>query len=184
MIAWEEILAYSDVLATKDEVDNSIRQLAETLSDHYHDKNPILLCLMNGGFFFTAMLSQYLAFPLRFDYMHATRYRGKTTGSELEWVKSPQFNLANEHVLLLDDIFDEGITLKVVTDALMEQEPASLESVVLIDKVHQRKPPDFNVKYVGMRLDDRYLFGCGMDYLGHWRHLPQVYAVRELLEEE
>lgn len=183
MIAWQDILEHSDVLATQDEVRQCIKHLAEKISDQYCDKNPILICLMNGGLFFTAQLSLYLPFPLRIDYLHATRYRQTVTGKDLKWVKSPQFNLANEHVLLLDDVFDEGITLKEVSDELLGQNPASLESVVLVDKIHRRKPSNFSVSYVGMQLADRYLFGCGMDYLGHWRHLPAIYAVKSLGED-
>ena len=178
MIAWQDILNYSDLLASQSEVEKSLHALVEILNDHYYDKNPIVVCLMNGGLFFTSQLCQLLRFPLRIDYMHATRYRDKMSGEDLQWVKSPQFNLANEHVLLIDDIFDEGITLKEVTEKLLLDKPASLESVVLIEKVHCRKPDDFSVKYVGMRLEDRYLYGMGMDYLGHWRHLPHIYAVQ------
>jgi len=178
MNAWQDILSHSDIVAKEAVIDGAIRQLARQLTDHYHDKNPIILCLMNGGLFFTAKLTQKLAFPIRLDYIHATRYRGQLSGSELQWVKSSQFNLANEHVLIFDDIFDEGITLKEVTAELTKQNPASIESVVLVDKLHQRKPDNFNVRYVGMHLKDLYLFGFGMDYLGHWRHLSEIYAVR------
>ena len=184
MIAWKKILNHSDVLASKKEVAKSIQNCAINISDKYHNKNPIILCLMNGGLFFTAKLCEHLHFPLRIDYLHATRYRGNTTGSDLQWVKSPQFNLANEHILLLDDVYDEGVTLKEVTSALGAQNPASLACAVLVDKQHQRKPLGFSVEYSAITLPDRYLFGCGMDYLGHWRHLPQIYAVHDNFEDE
>jgi len=179
MIDWQDILDHSDCLVSREQVNQAVEAIAAKISSDYHDKNPIILCVMNGGLFFTAQLCQHLSFPLRLDYLHASRYRGKTTGSELQWLKSPHFNLANEHVLIVDDIYDEGVTLQEVAAELEKQNPASIESVVLVDKQHTRKVNDYQVKYIAMQVEDRYLFGCGMDYLGHWRHLPQIYAVKD-----
>ena len=166
-------------MASHTQVSEAINKLADKVTSYYRNKNPIILCLMNGGLFLTSELTKRLDFPLRLDYLHATRYRGETTGKDLHWLKMPEFNLANEHVLIVDDIYDEGITLKEVEEKLKQQNPASIKSLVLVDKQHERKPQGHSVDYVGMRLVDKYLFGCGMDYYGHWRHLPQIYAVTE-----
>ena len=179
MQSWENILEHSACLASRSQVSEAIDTLAQKVSSDYYNKNPIILCLMNGGLFITSELTQRLDFPLRLDYIHATRYRGETTGKDLQWLKMPTFNLANEHVLVVDDVYDEGITLKEVEEKLLLQKPASIKSLVLVDKQHERKPQGFSVDYVGMRLQDKYLFGCGMDYYGHWRHLPQIYAISE-----
>lgn len=179
MQSWKNILEHSECLATRAQVTQAINNLAENLASDYQTKNPIVLCLMNGGLFLTSELTQRLDFPLRLDYIHATRYRGETTGKDLQWLKMPSFNLSNEHVLVIDDIYDEGITLKEVEEKLVLQKPASIKTLVLVNKQHQRKPSGYSVDYVGMSLEDKYLFGCGMDYQGHWRHLPQIYAINE-----
>lgn len=184
MISWQNILQHADCIASRSEVIQAIDDLAEQVRADYHDKNPIVLCLMNGGLYLTAELTQRLEFPLRLDYIHATRYRGGVTGKDLQWLKMPSFNLANEHVLIVDDVYDGGITLKEVEGKLLEQNPLSLNSLVLVNKLHQRKPVGFSVRYVGMELEDRYLLGCGMDYYGHWRHLPQIYALNNDLDTE
>lgn len=178
MIDWHNIRENSDCIASQQAVQEAIGRLAVKVSADYHDKNPVVLCLMNGGLFVTAELTQLLNFPLRLDYIHASRYRGETTGKKLQWFKLPSFNLANEHVLIIDDIYDEGITLLEVEQKLQEQNPASVSSLVLVDKRHRRKPDGFSVRYVGLTLEDRYLYGCGMDYHGHWRHLSDIYAVK------
>ncbi|MEE2914888.1 MAG: hypoxanthine-guanine phosphoribosyltransferase, partial [Pseudomonadota bacterium] len=56
---------------------------------------------------------------------------------------------------------------------------ATVRSVVLLDKQHERKVEGFEPDYVGLRCPDRYVFGYGMDYEGRWRHLPEVYALLE-----
>ncbi|MBT8141100.1 MAG: hypoxanthine-guanine phosphoribosyltransferase [Gammaproteobacteria bacterium] len=184
MIAWQNIIQHAECVATRKQISTSIDALATQVTEDYHNKNPIVLCLMNGGLFITAELTRRLDFPLRIDYLHATRYRGTTTGKDLQWIKGPAFNLANEHVLIVDDIFDEGVTLQKVEKRLRKLKPKSLKSLVLVDKLHERKAAGFQIAYTGMQLEDRYLFGCGMDYFGHWRHLPQIYAVPDEVTHE
>jgi len=179
MHSWKDILNHSECIANDIQVSQAIDSLANSISTDFADKNPIVLCVMNGGLFLTSELTKRLNFPLRIDYLHATRYRGDITGKDLQWLKMPAVNLASEHVLIVDDIYDEGITLKEVHEKLKQQNPASLKTLVLVEKNHQRKQAGFTIDYVGMKLEDKYLFGCGMDYLGHWRHLPKIYAIEE-----
>ena len=88
-------------------------------------------------------------------------------------------SIEGEHVLLIDDIFDEGITLKAVVEELNKEKPLSLESCVLLNKQHDRKVADFDVDFVGINVADRYVYGCGMDFHGYLRHLPGIYAIKE-----
>jgi hypoxanthine phosphoribosyltransferase len=134
---------------------------------------------MNGGLLPTGLLLQRLPFPMKVDYLHATRYREKTVGSlELMWQRMPSESLSNRHVLIVDDILDEGHTLAEIIKYCQAQGPASLRSAVLAQKDHDRgvRPP---LDYVGLRVPDRYVFGCGMDYKGYWRNLMGIYAVTD-----
>jgi hypoxanthine phosphoribosyltransferase len=81
-------------------------------------------------------------------------------------------------VLIVDDILDEGHTLAAIIEYCRAQQPASLRTAVLAQKEHDRgvRPP---LEYVGLKVPDRYVFGCGMDYKGYWRNLPGIYAVAE-----
>ena len=80
---------------------------------------------------------------------------------------------------LIDDIFDEGITLKAIVEELGKEKPLSIECCVLLNKEHDRKVADFDVDFVGINVDDRYVYGCGMDFHGYLRHLPGIYAIKE-----
>ena len=71
------------------EVQLAIDNIAAQITKEYSDSNPILLCVMNGGLVLTAKLLERLRFPMNIDYVHATRYRGKTTGAELQWERAP-----------------------------------------------------------------------------------------------
>ena len=86
---------------------------------------------------------------------------------------------AGEHILLIDDIFDEGITIKAIIDELKAQNPQSLRSAVLLNKKHDRKVAGYAPDFVGSEVEDRYIYGCGMDYHGYLRHLPGIYALKQ-----
>ena len=81
--------------------------------------------------------------------------------------------------MLVDDIFDEGITIKAVVEELMQQKPASLKTAVLLNKKHNRKVEGYVPDFVGAEVEDRYIYGCGLDYHGYLRHLPGIYALKE-----
>ena len=112
-------------------------------------------------------------------YIHASRYRNNEGTNDLEWKFKPDISLAGEDILLIDDIFDEGITLKAVVDELQKEQPKTIRTCVLLNKIHDRKVQDFNVDFVGLEVADRYVYGCGMDYHGYLRHMPGIYALKE-----
>lgn len=174
----EKVLQQSECLITENRIAAAYDKLAATLNIHYAGLNPIIMVVLNGGLIPAGHLFTRLSFFHRMDTIHATRYRDNQGTSELTWKAKPKFSLKNEHVLLIDDIFDEGITLKAVVDELKQQQPLSIMTCALLDKKHDRKVQDFKVDFVGTEVEDRYIYGCGMDYHGYLRHLPGIYALK------
>jgi len=153
--------------------------MAEHIGRDLADRDPIILCVMLGGLVPTAEIIRRLSFPFELDYLHATRYRGETAGGELVWKVSPGIPIEGRHVLVIDDILDEGTTLEAIIEALGAQGPASVRTAILLEKEHQRRDPALKPDYLGGRVPDRYVFGAGMDYRGYFRQLPGVYALAE-----
>lgn len=170
------VMANADCIHDQAAVDAALDMMAEQIVADLADKNPVVISVMNGGLIPAGLLLPKLKFPLKLDYLHATRYREQTTGKELVWQRSPGEPLNGRHVLIVDDILDEGHTLAAIIEYCQAQEPASLRTAVLAQKEHDRgvRPP---LEYVGLKVPDRYVFGCGMDYKGYWRNLPGIYAV-------
>lgn len=177
----KEAMARADVIHDKDVVQKAVQHMARRISEDLSKVDPIILCAMNGGLLPTAMLMPHLRFPAKFDYVHATRYHEKTAGNELCWQREPSQALKGRHLLVIDDILDEGYTLESILNYCEGYEPASLRAAVLIQKSHDRgvRPP---VDYIGLSVPDRYVFGCGMDFKGYWRNLPAIYALPEDME--
>ena len=172
-----EVRKNADCVRTESEVNHAYDQLANAVSVEYADKNPLFLCVMIGGVSLTQELIKRLDFAFELDYLHATRYRGETSGQELLWKASPSTALSGRHVLILDDILDEGHTLVEITQALGAQNPKTLKTLVLAEKIHDRKAQGAHADFIGLQLPDRYVFGCGMDYKEYFRQLPAIYAV-------
>ena len=167
----------SDCLCDAEKLGLVLDQMAKEISADLNERNPLLLCVVTGGIIPVGHLVTRLTFPLQLDYIHATRYRGDTSGGELHWVQEPSISLQGRNVLIVDDIFDEGITLLEIDKYCKEKGAASVRSAVLINKIHDRKA-DFNVDYIGLDIEDRYLFGFGMDYKNYLRNVNGIHAVK------
>lgn len=175
----EDILKRSECLITESRIHAAYDKLAATLNLHYATMNPIILIVLNGGLIPAGHLLTRLSFMHRMDYIHATRYKDNKGTNDLLWKAKPDLDLTNEHLLLVDDIFDEGITLKKITEELKTYNPASIMTCCLLDKDHDRKAENFKVDFIGTTVEDRYIYGCGMDYHGYLRHLPGIYALKD-----
>ena len=173
------MLAESEVVCTEQEVVAAFDRMAAEIRAVLKDANPVILCVMLGGLIPTARLLVRFDFPLELDYVHATRYRGDTRGRELHWRARPNTSLAGRDVLVIDDILDEGITLAGVLDFCRERGAKTVRSAVLVEKQHGRKKSLQRADFTGLQVDDRYVFGCGMDYRDSFRNLRSVHALRE-----
>lgn len=173
----ERVLEQADCIHDEHSVNAALDRMAEQITRDLGDHNPLVICVMNGGLVPAGLLLPKLDFPLKLDYLHATRYREDTSGKDLVWQHTPNHSLVDRHVLIVDDILDEGHTLEAIINYCHAQQPASLSTAVLAQKEHDRgvRPP---LEYVGLSVPDRYVFGCGMDYKGYWRNLPGIYAVK------
>ncbi|MBT8062359.1 MAG: hypoxanthine-guanine phosphoribosyltransferase [Gammaproteobacteria bacterium] len=166
-------------LYSEDEVEAALDRMAGAIRAELADRDPILMCIMHGGVIVTGKLAVRLNFPLQMDYLHATRYRGETRGTDLQWRAPPTLPLEGRTILLIDDIFDEGETLALVRDYCLQQGGREVFAAVLIDKQHDRKVAGMAVDFVGLTAEDSYLFGYGMDYRGYLRNAPGIYAIHD-----
>jgi hypoxanthine phosphoribosyltransferase len=127
---------------------------------------------------FAGQLLPMLRFPIDFDYVHASRYGVGTRGTGIEWRVSPPSLVKGRAVLVVDDILDHGETMAAIRLRLLELGAASVHCAVLVEKQLDIKKP-IQADFVGLRIPDRFVFGCGMDAKGFWRNLPEIRAMKE-----
>ncbi len=176
----EAVFKRARCLHTEQQVEAALDNMANEIRAALKDSNPILLCIMNGGLIVTGSLATRLQFPLQIDYLHATRYRDKTVGSDLQWRSYPALSLEGRVVLIVDDILDQGTTLESIFKYCTQQGAQQVFTAVLVDKQHSRKLSTLAADFVGLEVEDHYLFGYGMDYKGYLRNAAGIYAVDDL----
>ena len=175
----KKIYSEADLLFSETNVEAAIEQMAEEITESLAERNPVIFTVMNGGLVIGGKLLTKLNFPLEASYMHATRYRNGTSGHELEWKVAPMIDFNGRPVLIVDDILDEGHTLAEIIDYCRKNGATDVHSAVLVNKLHSRKArQDLKADFVGLEVEDRYIFGFGMDYHGYWRNAPGIFAVK------
>lgn len=157
-------------------IDQALDKVASQLNGQYHDKRPILLCVMNGALITMGHLLPKLTFELEIDYIHASRYGDKLVGGTLNWKHQPETDLKGRDVILVEDIVDQGDTLKALRAYCHRQQVQTVCCVSLLQKTDVRQS-DESADYVGLIIPDRYVVGFGLDYKGIGRNLPGIFAL-------
>ena len=172
------VLKEADLVYDAGAVQDAIRAMADEITHVLGERNPLIVVVMHGGVYLAGQILPLLEFPLGLDYIHVTRYGQSTSGGELTWKALPTESVRGRAVLVLDDILDVGQTLAAVRERLLASGAESVHCAVLTEKDTGRPKP-LRPDFVGLKLPDRYVFGCGMDVSGAWRNLPAIYALKE-----
>jgi hypoxanthine phosphoribosyltransferase len=176
--AAQRLWQQADLVCSEHEVAQALARVAAEITARLADAYPLVLAVANGAIVFAGELLPRLRFALEFEVIRVSRYRDQTSGGKLNWLLAPQAVLRGRSVLVLDDILDEGMTLLAIREHVMHHGARAFHSAVLVDKQLVRSKP-LRADFVGLRVPDRYVFGCGMDVKGYWRNLPAIYALRE-----
>jgi hypoxanthine phosphoribosyltransferase len=173
---YDAVAARAQQLVTPEEIDAALDRMAAGITERLAGKDPLVLCVMTGAVFVAGLLLPRLQFQLRVDYIHAGRYQGRTSGGEIVWRYRPSDAIRGEHVLVLDDILDAGITLRRIVEACHEDGAASVHTAVLVSKERDHA---CEADVVGVTVADRYLYGYGLDYKDYFRNAAGIYAVAD-----
>ena len=109
----------------------------------------------------------------------STCYSGTTEGGALDCRVPPGLKLQNHDVLIVDDIYDIGLTLQLIEKYCASRGVRSVNSAVLVRKIHNRKTTGVLPAFIGMEVEDKYVFGCGMDVYEYWRQLDEIRGLEE-----
>lgn len=173
----QEVQAGAVCVASEERVQRALDEMALAIEQADLPGPVVMLCVMTGGLMVASGLLRRLTMPLALDYIHATRYQEQTSGAQVQWKALPTQSLQGQSVLVVDDIYDEGITLDAIVAWCMDSGASRVLTAVLVDKQHQRKGSTAAPDVVGLYLPDHYLYGMGMDYKGFLRNKPAIYAV-------
>jgi hypoxanthine phosphoribosyltransferase len=149
-----------------------VRSLGASISADYAEKNPMIVGVLTSSAIFVADLTRAIDIPCEFDFIALSRY---ADAEGIRFIKDTSASVEGRHVVLVEDTIDTGLTLQYVTRTLRQRQPASLEVCTLLDRPH-RRIAGIDVKYRGFGIPDVFVVGYGLDYMGRYRELPEIYA--------
>jgi hypoxanthine phosphoribosyltransferase len=163
-----------EVLLSKEEIDEKVKELGKMLAEEYAGKRPLLICVLKGALIFVADLARAMNIPLEVDFMAVSSYGVSTKSSGVVRIlKDLETGIEGRHVLIVEDIIDTGLTLKYLIENLKSRKPASIKICTLLDKPSRRRvqlQPDFS----GFEIPDKFVIGYGLDFSEIYRNLPFI----------
>jgi hypoxanthine phosphoribosyltransferase len=161
------------VLIGETELQARVRELGAEIGADYSGQDPVLVCQLKGGIYFTVDLSRAIDLPVTIEFVRARSYAGAgSTGTvELAWIDG--LDIAGRHVLIVEDIVDTGLTLIEIWRALETKGPASLAICSLLYKEKRLAHP-LPIRYIGFAIEDVFVVGYGLDYDERFRNLPHI----------
>ena len=177
-MGYEEFL--EEILIDEDAVQQRVRELAVEISRDYADYDDLLLiCILKGGVMFLTDLTKQLTIPHEIDFLAVSSYGkgARESSGRVRIDMDLSEEITGRHVLLVEDIIDSGNTLQFVLYVLNTRQPASLKMVTLLDKPARRKV-EIPIDYTGFVIEDRFVFGYGLDLDEKYRNLPFVGVVK------
>jgi hypoxanthine phosphoribosyltransferase len=168
------------VLFSQDEINAKVKELGQSISTDYTDRNLLVISLLKGSFIFTADLVREITVPVTIEFMQTSSYgHGTESTGKVNILTSFTKDLSEYDVLIVDDILDTGHTMKTVYEFLKEKNPKSLKTCTFLDKPSRRQA-EIEVDYKGFVIEDRFVVGYGLNYGDHYRNIPYIFEVLEL----
>jgi hypoxanthine phosphoribosyltransferase len=170
-------VAGARLVATNAQMEAAYRRLASAIQPAVAGGDCVLLGVLLGGAVPLVRIAGLLEGDFLIDACRVSRYGDATRGGIPQWISPPRVAMHSRHVILVDDIFDEGLTLEFIAAHCRAQGARKLSTAVLVRKRHDRAGARPVPDHVGIEVGDEYVFGCGMDYQGRWRHLDAIWGL-------
>lgn len=162
------------VLVTEEQIKQRLDELAAEIDEEYAGKDVLLVGVLKGAVMVMADLARALTIPINMDWMAVSSYGASTKSSGVVRIlKDLDSELADRHVLIVEDIIDSGVTLSWLRENLLSRGPASVEICALLRKPDAAKV-EVDVKYVGFEIPNDFVVGYGLDFAERYRNLRSV----------
>jgi hypoxanthine phosphoribosyltransferase len=163
---------------TSDEIQESLKTMAEAINKDYAGKIPVFLVVLNGAFMFSSDLLKYIQIECEVEFVRVSSYHGTETTGNINQVLGLNIPLKNREVLVLEDIIDTGITMEYILKDIKSKGVAGVRIASLLFKKGKFQK-DYPIDYIGFSIPNAFVVGYGLDYNGLGRNLKDIYTVVE-----
>lgn len=163
-----------EVLLSESQLRGRIAEMGREISGVYGAEPLTVVGVLNGSFIFMADLVREISTPLRCDFLGLSSYGSATESSGVVAItKDLGSSVEGQHVLVVEDIIDTGLTMKYLLENLATRHPASVRVASLLSKPARRQV-ETRIDFLGFTIEDRFVVGYGLDYAGLYRNLPYI----------
>lgn len=164
----------SNVLFTKEQIAQKVRELAQQIDRDYEGRDVLLVGVLKGAVMVMVDLMRELEGQYPMDWMAVSSYGSGTKSSGVVRIlKDLDTDLHGKDVLIVEDVIDSGLTLSWLRTNLESRGPASVEICTLLRKPDAAKT-DIDVRYVGWDIPNEFVVGYGLDFAEQYRNLDCI----------
>jgi hypoxanthine phosphoribosyltransferase len=151
-----------------------VHELGAEITREYAGRPLVLVCVLKGSFVFAADLARAIDLPVRIDFLGVRSYGVDTeTSGVVQITQDLSRPIVGEHVLLIEDIVDTGLTIAHLINLLRTRGPGSVRVCALLHKP-ARARIEVKIDYLGFTIEDRFVVGFGLDFAERYRNLPYI----------
>ncbi|CAN5137411.1 hypoxanthine phosphoribosyltransferase [soil metagenome] len=163
-------------MITREQIATRVSELGALITKEYEDKSLVLVVVLKGSFVFAADLARAIDLPLRIDFLGVRSYEGTETSGVVQITQDLSKPIADEDVLIVEDIVDTGLTIAHLMDLFRTRQPRSVKVCALLHKP-ARARVEVKVDYLGFTIEDKFVVGYGLDFGERHRNLPFIGVV-------
>lgn len=163
---------------TEDKIQAKVAEIGKALTQKLKGKKVTAVCVLKGSFMFYSDLIRNINTDITCEFFGVSSYNGGTSSSgEVKVTLDLSSPVEGQHVILVEDIVDTGLTMNYLKKAIESRNPASLTTIALLEKPEALKVP-CKLDYVGFQIANEFVVGYGLDYDGYFRNLPYIAQVQ------
>ena len=163
----------SKVLISQEEIENKVSELANEINSKYKGEELVVIGILKGAFIVVSDLAKQLNIDVTFDFMSIKSYYGSESTGQVKIVKDLEYDITDKNVLIVEDIYDTGLTLSNLKKLLESRNPKSIEVFSMFVKKEVAQEP-IEINYSGFEIGPEFVVGYGLDYNGKYRELPYL----------
>ena len=163
----------SKVLISQEEIENKVSELANEINTKYKGEELVVIGILKGAFIVVSDLAKQLDLDVTFDFMSIKSYYGSESTGQVKIVKDLEYDITDKNILIVEDIYDTGLTLSNLKKLLESRNPKSIEVFSMFVKKEVAQDP-IEINYSGFEIGPEFVVGYGLDYNGKYRELPYL----------
>ena len=163
---------------TCDEIQESLKSMAQSINKEYAGKTPVFLVVLNGAFMFASDLLKYIHIECEVEFVRVSSYHGTETTGNIHQVLGLNIQLNGRDVLVLEDIIDTGITMEHILKDIQSKGASDIRIASLLFKKGKFQK-EYPIDYIGFSIPNAFVVGYGLDYNGLGRNLKDIYTIVE-----